>query len=641
MPAVSPLRRLLLPVSLLLVGAFLAPGTARSQTSGKPAAAGSPPLIDRELFFGNPEIAGAQLSPDGQFIAFIKPYKDTRNVWVKKTTEPFSAAKLITADTKRPIPGYFWSRDSKYILFVQDQAGDENYNVYAVNPADSPAAGQDAPAARNITAAKRVRALIYDVPKNEPDAMFVGLNDRDAAWHDLYKVKISTGERTLLRKNTEKIARWIFDNNGQLRLAAAHRRQRRHGDPPRRRRHVSRKCIRAPCSRAAVRSASTRTTSASTCIPTKASRPDGPGAVRSGHGQGRIRRIRSAQACRFRRRAVLRSHRRDPRDGLRGRAEAPVFQGQVLRGRLTTTCRRSCPARRSASGRPRPMRICGSSSASSDNEPGETYLFDRQSRAAHTSVPHPGEAAARTPRVDEGGPLHVVDGLEIPAFLTLPKGVPAKNLPAVRRAARRPVGARLLGLQLAAAVPGEPRLRGPAAELPRIHRLRQEVPERRQQPVGRQDAGRRDLAGAKYLVAEGIADPKRIGIMGGSYGGYATLAGVAFTPDLYAAGVSIVGPSNLITLLETIPPYWEAGRKIFHKRMGDPTTPEGKEAARTAVAAQLGRPDQDAACSSRRAPTTRASSRPSRIRSWSRCGIATSRSSTSWRLTKATASHGR
>ena len=83
--------------------------------------------------------------------------------------------------------------------------------------------------------------------------------------------------------------------------------------------------------------------------------------------------------------------------------------------------------------------------------------------------------------------------------------------------------------------------------------------------------------GVKHLIAQGIADPKRVGIMGGSYGGYATLAGVAFTPDLYAAAVSIVGPSNLITLLESIPPYWEAGRKIFHKRMGDPTTPEGKK----------------------------------------------------------------
>jgi dienelactone hydrolase len=82
--------------------------------------------------------------------------------------------------------------------------------------------------------------------------------------------------------------------------------------------------------------------------------------------------------------------------------------------------------------------------------------------------------------------------------------------------------------------------------------------------------------GVKYLVAEGIADPKRVGIMGGSYGGYATLAGVAFTPDLYAAAVSIVGPSNLITLLDSIPPYWEAGRTIFYERMGNPKTPEGK-----------------------------------------------------------------
>jgi hypothetical protein len=169
--------------------------------------------------FGNPEISGAQISPDGQFIAFIKPYKDTRNVWVKKTHEPFSASKLITADTKRPIPGYFWSRDSQYVLFVQDQAGDENYNVYAVKPADNPVSGQNAPQARNLTAAKGVRALIYDVPKEQPDTLYVGLNDRDAAWHDLYKVNISTGERSLVRKNTEKIAGWLFDNKGQLRLA--------------------------------------------------------------------------------------------------------------------------------------------------------------------------------------------------------------------------------------------------------------------------------------------------------------------------------------------------------------------------------------------------------------------------------------
>ena len=112
-----------------------------------------PPLIDRELFFGNPEISGAQISPDGRFISFLKPYKDTRNVWVKRTGDPYSAAKLITNDTKRPVSQYFWSRDGKYILFAQDQGGDENFNVYAVDPAAPAAPGSDVPAARNLTAA--------------------------------------------------------------------------------------------------------------------------------------------------------------------------------------------------------------------------------------------------------------------------------------------------------------------------------------------------------------------------------------------------------------------------------------------------------------------------------------------------------
>ena len=103
-----------------------------------PVWAQSPPLIDRELFFGDPEIAGAQISPDGAYIAFVKPFNGTRNVWVKRTADPFTSAKPITADTKRPIPTFFWSRDGKYILFVQDKAGDENYNVYAVNPATRP-----------------------------------------------------------------------------------------------------------------------------------------------------------------------------------------------------------------------------------------------------------------------------------------------------------------------------------------------------------------------------------------------------------------------------------------------------------------------------------------------------------------------
>src|SRR5207237_2558308 len=128
-------------------------------------------------------------------------------------------AKLITNDTKRPVTQYFWSRDGKYILYVQDHLGDENFNVYAVDAAAAVPAGQEVPPARNLTEAKGVRAAIYDVPKNNPDIMYVGINDRDKAWHDLYRVTISTGQRELMRQNTERIAGWVFDNAGALRLA--------------------------------------------------------------------------------------------------------------------------------------------------------------------------------------------------------------------------------------------------------------------------------------------------------------------------------------------------------------------------------------------------------------------------------------
>src|SRR5271166_3044176 len=93
-----------------------------------------PPIIDRQLFFGEVQIAGAQISPDGQYLSFLKPYKGTRNIWVKKAGEPFAAARPVSAEATRPVRAYFWSRDSKYILYSQDAAGDENFNIYAIDP---------------------------------------------------------------------------------------------------------------------------------------------------------------------------------------------------------------------------------------------------------------------------------------------------------------------------------------------------------------------------------------------------------------------------------------------------------------------------------------------------------------------------
>src|SRR5882757_7183715 len=183
------------------------------------AQAQQPPIIDRQLFFGEIQIAGAQISPDGQWVSFLKPYKGTRNIWVKKATEPFSAAKPVSAEATRPVRGYFWSHDSKYILYAQDAAGDENFNIYAIDPTQSAETKTGVPPTRALTNLKGVRTEIVAAPKSKPDILYIGLNDRDPQWHDLYELHLSTGEKTLVRKNTDRIAGWEFDHEGNLRLA--------------------------------------------------------------------------------------------------------------------------------------------------------------------------------------------------------------------------------------------------------------------------------------------------------------------------------------------------------------------------------------------------------------------------------------
>src|SRR5208282_522243 len=145
----------------------------------KVVSAQQPPIIDRKLFFGEIQIAGAQISPDGQYLSFLKPYKGTRNLWVKKTSEPFSAARPVSAEATRPVRGYFWSRDSKYLLYAQDAGGDENFNVYAVDPTLPADPKTGVPPTRALTNLKGVRTEIFAAPRSKPDVLYIGLNDRD------------------------------------------------------------------------------------------------------------------------------------------------------------------------------------------------------------------------------------------------------------------------------------------------------------------------------------------------------------------------------------------------------------------------------------------------------------------------------
>ena len=573
------MRALGFPPGLLrsVLGLALTLALPLAAEATKPPAAKSelPPLVDRNLFFGNPEIAGAQISPDGKWIAFLKPWKETRNVWVKQVGEPYGKGRLITADPKRPIPGFFWSRDSKAILFVQDKDGDENYNVYAVNPAAPAAAGKDVPEARNLTAAKGARAMIYSVPKADPDAIYVGLNDRDAAWHDLYKVRISTGERTLLRKNTERIAGWVFDRKGKLRLAL---RTTEKGDT---------EILRVDADAFKV---------VYTCNVFESAGPAGF------HKDGQRVYLETNKGNRDLTQLVL----FDPENGKEELVEtdplkhvdfgSPIFS-EVTEELIGTAyqddrtryywrdkaweadyklMKAKLPGKEVAFANSTEDEKVLLISAYSDMDPGTAYLFDRKAKklsleyVSREKLPRQHMAAMTPIRYKSS------DGLEIPGYLTLPKGVPAKNLPLImfphggpwaRDGWRFNSNAQFLANRGYAVL--APNFRGSTGYGKKFLN------------AGNKQWGdlmQDDITwGVKHLVAKGIVDPKRVGIMGGSYGGYATLAGVAFTPDVYAAAVSVVGPSNLLTLLETIPPYWEAGRIVFHERMGNPNTAEGKQ----------------------------------------------------------------
>jgi dipeptidyl aminopeptidase/acylaminoacyl peptidase len=536
---------------------------------------GLPPLIDRQLFFGDPEISGAQLSPDGKFLAFVKPLKGTRNIWVKRTDEPFAAAKPITNDTKRPIPGYFWSWDGKFILFVQDQGGNENFNVYAVNPSDSPAAGQEVPAARNLTDLKNVRAVIYAVPKSDPDTIYVGINDRDPAWHDLYKVKISTGERTLLRKNTERLTGWIFDLKDQLRLAT---RSAENGDTEILRvdtdgfKKIYTCNVFESCGPVRFHKDNKRVY----MITNKGEATDLISLVLFDPETSREEMVESDPLKRvdfggaFFSEAtdelILTSYE-DERRRLYWKDKSFENDYNVLAKKL--------PGKDLSfvnSTRDERLWLV---SARSDVEPGEAYLFDRGNKKVTLQY----RLFDKLPR-EHLAPMKAIrykssDGMEIPAFLTLPKNVAPRNLPLVVFPHGGPWGRDTWGYKTFAQFLAN---RGYAVLQPNFRASTGYG--KKFLNAGNNEWGQKmqdDLTwGVKYLVGEGIADPKRVGIMGGSYGGYATLAGLTFTPDVYAAGVSIVGPSNLITLLNSIPPYWESIRKVFVQRMGDPATPEGR-----------------------------------------------------------------
>lgn len=539
------------------------------------------PLLDRELFFSDPEYAGAQVSPNGKLISFLKPHQDVMNIWVKKYDQAFDKAWPVTADTKRPVTSYFWSEDSAHILYRQDQGGNEDYHVYALDPRED-VRKQNAAPARDLTPLEGIRAFIYSVPEATPDRLIIGLNDRDPRIHDVYSVSIRTGERKLLVRNEVFASGWLADLNGNIRLAI---RQNQEG---------SWQMLK----------------------------------VQDGKTGDVIYQCSSQENC-----YPIRFHK----DGKQFYIATNKGDNIDLMG-LSLVDYRTGKVEFIESDPEGQVDFGGASFSDKTEELVATWYTDNRVRVYHRSKWHEdrwdkiksrlpdGELAAVSSTEDDTtlvvalnrdvnpGSVHIFegrtdklvklydsrpelptehlagmqaitytarDGVKIPAYLTLPRQKAETNLPVVILPHGGPWARDVWGYSSMAQFLAN---RGYAVLQPNF---------RGSAGYGKSylNAGNRgwgtgimqhDISdGVAHLVKKKIADPKRIAIMGGSYGGYATLAGVTFTPNLYAAGISLVGPSNLLTLLNSIPPYWAPARKMWMLRVGDLDTEEGRAQLRS------------------------------------------------------------
>ena len=535
-----------------------------------------PPLIDRKIFFDDPEIDRARISPDGGFIAFRQEYNGIMNIWVKGSDEPFDKARPLTAD-ERPIPGFFWSRDSRRILYVQDRDGDENFNLYAVDPYAVTDQNNAVAEPGALTDAEGVQTRIVATPREKPEYVIVGINDRDPALHDLYMINIITGERELLFKNNHNIMSWTVDDHGRVRFASRQTPDggteilRLENNELERIYHVDfeegARIVRLHEDEKRVYLATNkgRDVDLSRLIlfnpDTKEEElveKDPEGEV--DFGGAVFSEVTDELLATY----YIGDKQRIYFHNDRFREDYDKIRRQTPEGEIHFVSRT----------RNEDIWLV---SVSRDIDPGTMYVFDRNSGETqllyHSRPDLPSEHLSQMKAIR----YQARDGLEIPAYLTLPQGVEPENLavvvmphggPWVRDTWGYDPQAQFLANRGYAVL--QPNFRGSSGYGKKFLNAGN-----KQWGTGYMQHDITD--GVKHLIDEGIADPDRIGIYGASYGGFAALAGLAFTPDIYSAGVSMVGPSNIITLIESVPPYWVPVLQSFMLRVGDPDDPEDRE----------------------------------------------------------------
>ncbi|MBT8484661.1 MAG: S9 family peptidase [Phycisphaerae bacterium] len=514
-------------------------------------------LIPREVFFGNPQRTNVQISPDGSRLAFLAPSRGVLNVWVQTLGE--NDARAVTFSAVRPIGQYRWAMNGEQIIYRQDEGGNEDHRLYAVDLTSGRIIG--------LTPFDGVQARIVGLTPEKPDEIVVALNQRDRKVHDLWRVNIRTGERSMLLVNDEGFVSITVDPAGVPRVAS-----RVHPDGGidvfvRESDEEWYELIRWPLEDTAASGVVGVRRDEPTVYLRDSRRADTAGLYAYADGpDGPTYELIAENP-----RADVASVLTHPRTGA---IQAVAFD--TLRREwkiLDRGIRPDWAQLRKVS--PGDLSIVSRdlddqrwiASFVRDDGPRRFYLWDRPTETAEflfTDRPALDDLTLAPMQPVE---IHARDGMILPSYLTLPVGGLDQRLPMV-----------LL-------VHGGPWSRDTWGYNPLHQWLANRgyavlsVNFRGSAGFGKRflNAGNREWSGAmhddlidavNWAVGRGTADPDRVAIMGGSYGGYATLVGLAFTPQFFAAGVDIVGPSHVRTLLESIPPYWEPMRRLFEERIG-------------------------------------------------------------------------
>lgn len=560
------MRKMLL-IAALAASCWLPAGWA---SAAEPATAA--PLIPRAALFGNPSQVAGQLSPDGKWLAWIAPRDGVLNVWVAPVDQP-TRGRALTAEKTRPIRQYFWAPDSASVLFVKDQGGDENFLLYKVDLAS----GKQL----TLTPFKKTRVRLVGVSVHIKDHILIAVNNRDPRWHDVYNLDLNNGKLTEVLKNTGDYADFVADDGLNLRLV---QKSRADGGSDFFRVDHGKVQPEVFASIGLDDSLSTApagfTTDGKTLYWLDSRNRDTAALVAQDVASGKLTVLAENP------RADIGEVLRDP---LSGKAQAyaveylktrwhaldPALAGDLtflqgkLRGDIAVTSRTDADDRWTVT-------------VDTVTAPAATYLYDRRAKKlTRLFVSRPELAKAMlAPMYPEE--IRSRDGLVQVSYLTLPAGSDAAHaghpdhpLPMVLLVHGGPWGRDTYGYSSYHQWLAN---RGYAVL---------SVNFRGSTGFGKKYISAGDLEwggkmhddlidAVRWAVQQKITTPQKVAIMGGSYGGYATLVGLTFTPDTFACGVDIVGPSNLGTLLETIPPYWEAIRQQFYKRMGDPDTAAGR-----------------------------------------------------------------